>query len=173
MPQAHAVADDDLGHGRIEAAGQFDPLCVARTASDRIASSIVVAHAEGGRLELELARLDLGEVEDVVDDRQERFGRVAGRFEVLPLLARQLGVEHEIGHADDGVHRRADFVAHVGEERALGVAGGFGRLHRLPQGGFHLLAGGDVEADAEDRRLAVVLDDGGREVGPQLRPPVS
>ena len=135
-----------------------------------MASSIWSRHAEGGRLEVELARLDLGEVENVVDDRQQRFGRVAGRLEVLPLLARQLGVEHQIGHAEDGVHRRADFVAHVGEEGALGVAGGFGGLHRLPQGDFHLLALGDVDADAEDGRLAVVLDDGGREVGPHLVP---
>ena len=29
------------------------------------------------RFELELAGLDLGEVEDVVDDRQQRLGRLA------------------------------------------------------------------------------------------------
>ncbi len=31
----------------------------------------------------------------------------------------QVGVEQECGHADDAVHRRADLVAHVGEELAL------------------------------------------------------
>ena len=38
--------------------------------------------------------------------------------------------EREIGHADDGVHRRADLVAHVGEELALG---GRRRLGLLPR----------------------------------------
>ena len=35
----------------------------------------------------------------------------------------QLGVAQQAGHADDGVHRRADLVAHVGQERALGLVG--------------------------------------------------
>ena len=38
---------------------------------------------------------------------------VAGRARV---------VEQQLEHADDAVHRRADLVAHVGEERALGAA---------------------------------------------------
>ena len=33
-----------------------------------------VAEVESDRLELQLARLDLGEIEDVVDDRQQRVG---------------------------------------------------------------------------------------------------
>ena len=32
---------------------------------------------------------------------------------------RQLGVEQQAGHADDGVHRRPDLVAHRGQEGAL------------------------------------------------------
>ena len=39
-------------------------------------------------------------------------------FEVVALLRREPGLQREIGHADDGVHRRADLVAHVGEELA-------------------------------------------------------
>src|SRR5688572_7197822 len=34
-----------------------------------------VAHREGDRFQLQLARLDLGEVEDVVEDRQQRIRR--------------------------------------------------------------------------------------------------
>ena len=34
-----------------------------------------------------------------------------------------VGVERQLGHADDAVHRRADLVAHVGQEFALGPAG--------------------------------------------------
>ena len=36
------------------------------------------------------------------------------------------GVQEQLDHPDHAVERRADFVAHVGQEIALGVAGGFG-----------------------------------------------
>jgi hypothetical protein len=34
----------------------------------------------------------------------------------------------QVGHADDGVHRGADLVAHVGQEGALGLVGRLGGL---------------------------------------------
>ena len=44
----------------------------------------------------------------------------AGAF---ALLGAQGGIEQQIDHADDAVHRRADFVAHVREKFAFGLAG--------------------------------------------------
>ena len=41
-----------------------------------------------------------------------------------PAAVRQTGVQRQLGEADDGVHRRADFVAHVGQKGALGDVGG-------------------------------------------------
>ena len=47
------------------------------------------------------------------------------------------GLEREVGEADDGVHRRADLVAHVREEHGLhlrgllGLLGGFSQLFGL------------------------------------------
>ena len=40
--------------------------------------------------------------------------------EVVALLGVSRVCSASVGHADDGVQRRADLVAHVGEERALG-----------------------------------------------------
>ena len=75
------------------------------------------------RIELDLAGLDLREVEDVVDDRQERRPRS------LTCCSRRrcsgaeiVTVEEEIGEAEDRVQRRADLVAHGGEEVRLGLA---------------------------------------------------
>ncbi len=63
---------------------------------------------------------------------------------------RQVGVEQQPGHADDAVHRRADFVAHVGEEFRL-------EPHRLERDVARLRElGGDLFARADvalDRRL--------------------
>ena len=48
--------------------------------------------------------------------RQQGVAAAAHRLGEVALLGLQVGVEQQAGHADDGVHGRADFVAHVGEE---------------------------------------------------------
>ena len=53
-----------------------------------------------------------------------------GRGEVA-LLVVERRVEQQAAHADDGVHRRADLVAHGRQERALGLVGGLGGGARL------------------------------------------
>ena len=75
-----------------------------------------LAHVEVRRFELQPPRLDLREVQDVVDEPQERFGRGAHGLGETALLGGHLGVHQQVGHADHAVHRRADLVAHVGQE---------------------------------------------------------
>jgi hypothetical protein len=101
-------------------------------------------------LDAQAPRLDTGKVEDVVDDGQQRLGGGLDRLQVFALLASDLGVEKQIRHADDAVHRRADLVAHVGEEVALGPARRLGGLLRLEQLDLAQLALGDVAVGALD-----------------------
>ena len=84
--------------------------------------------SKGCVLQVQLAGLDLGEVEDVVDDRQQRVAAGADDLGELALLGAELGVEQQAAHADDAVHGRADLVAHGGQEGALGLVGGLGLL---------------------------------------------
>ena len=100
-------------------------------------------------LELELARLDLREVEDVVDDGEERIGCGADGLDEVRRLRVELLVEQQAGHTDDRVHRRTNLVAHAGQELALGATGRFGRRH-------HLFFVSDVERSADETaRLAI------------------
>jgi hypothetical protein len=55
---------------------------------------------------------------------------------LLGLLGCQAFAAQQPGHADDAVHRRADLVAHVGEEGALGLVGRFGGQLRFGQRDF-------------------------------------
>ncbi len=74
----------------------------------------------------ELARFDLRQVEDGVDDLEQM---IAGRFQLVEpprLFGGQAGLPDQVGHAVDGVERGADFVRHVGEEGTLGHVGGLG-----------------------------------------------
>ena len=102
-------------------------------------------------LELHLLGLDLGEVQDVADDGEQGLGARLDGLGVVPLLLVELGVQQQVDHADDAVHGRADLVAHVGEEGALGLAGrlSFDRqlvgaldgVLQLPVGGLGLVLG--------------------------------
>ncbi len=58
-------------------------------------------------------------------------------LDVVALLRRERRLQREMRQPDDRVHRRADLVAHVGEEhrlhlgRFLGFLFGFGQMHAL------------------------------------------
>ena len=81
--------------------------------------------------EIELAGLDFGEIEDFLDQREQRLaGRLHG-LRVGDLFGLQRGVEQEPGHAENAVERGADLMADHREEAALGAIGAF-RLAKLP-----------------------------------------
>jgi hypothetical protein len=46
------------------------------------------------------------------------------------LLLVERRAQQQFRHAEDAIHRRADFVAHVRHELALGLAGRFGKVSR-------------------------------------------
>ncbi len=104
-------------------------LLLARRVAERLAGR---AHQglelEVAELHLHLARLDPGKVEDAVQDPQQGL---AGFMDQLDAVApRRIGIvaEQDLRHAQDAVQRRADLVAHVGQEVALGPVGAL-RLH--------------------------------------------
>ena len=84
-----------------------------------------VTDGDGHFFQHKLAGLDLGEVQDVVDDAQQVSGRRVNLVQSVGLLGRYTFEAKEVGHAKDAVHGGADFVAHVGQEGALGDVGRF------------------------------------------------
>ena len=69
-----------------------------------------------------LPGLDLGEIEDVVDEAEEVLAVATDDLDVLGARGRrEILIEQEIAEAHDGGHRRADLVAHVRQELALGL----------------------------------------------------
>ena len=83
---------------------------------------------EIGHIQFQLAGLDFGEIENVVDDAQQVPPRTLDRFDKLPLLRGQLGFEQQFGHPQHAIHRGADFVAHRGQKLALRPAASLGSL---------------------------------------------
>jgi hypothetical protein len=108
------------------------------TSGEAVAMTSVdeLGQVEGLEEELHLARLDLGNVQHVVDQAEQVAGGVEHLVQILG--ARRLAVVggvllHDLAVADDGVERGAELVAHLGEEAALGLAGLLGVLHGLGQ----------------------------------------
>ena len=101
-------------------------------------------------VELKLAGLDLGQVQDVVEQRQQRVPRLqdgAGRLLALrPGHARLL---QQLRHAQDAVHGRADFMAHGRQEPALGHAGCLSPVACLQQVTLQLFAHGQRNLDGQ------------------------
>ncbi len=81
-------------------------------------------------LELDFSGFELGYVQDVVDDRKKRFAGVAHGVGVTVLLVRQRRIEQQPVHAQDAVHRRADFVTHRGQKFAFDFVRAFRRVAR-------------------------------------------
>ncbi len=79
-------------------------------------------HGELVAGERDLARLDLGEVEDVGQDPLQQPARRDDQLGELAALGRGLLAGQGLGDGDHPVQRGAQFMAHVGEEaRLLGV----------------------------------------------------
>ena len=105
---------------------------------------------EGAHLQRHLASVNLREIQNVVQQPQQRLGSSLGLVGVVQLAFGQGGVVQQPEHAQNCVHRGADLVAHVGQKLALGHGGFFsllfGELQRLLQ----ILVGRDVGADANE-----------------------
>ena len=79
-------------------------------------------------------------------------------------------VADHLREAEDGVERRAQLVAHVGQELGFGAVRLLGLVLGLGQRHLELVLVGDVEADAHDHG-DVAFGIGQRRVGPaQLAP---
>jgi hypothetical protein len=87
--------------------------------------------ARGAVISLDPPGLDLGQVEDVVDQGEQVL---AGRVDLLQVGQERLPADlfglllEELAVADYGVEGRAQLMAHVGDELAFGPAGGLGGI---------------------------------------------
>ena len=110
---------------------------------------------EGNRFELEMFRLDLRIVEDVIQDHEQRFGRRAHQLQRPALFGRQLGIEDQLHETQHRVHRSANLVAHVREERGAGAGDALGEVAGLAHHRFGafggLLAHRQARASRHDR----------------------
>ena len=132
LAQPPRIAEQRGRQRVVDLEAQVDALAVRAVREQRADVLDDVAGIAGNRVELDLARLALREVEDVVDHLQELHGGLLDRLREAPLTGREVGIEEQVGHPDHTVHRRPDLVAHVRQELALRSVRILGEIRRLP-----------------------------------------
>ena len=70
--------------------------------------------------------------------------------QIVPLLGGQFGLQGQVGHADDRIHRRPNFMAHPGEKVTFSPVGGFGSLLGDMEVGLVIFQLGDIVIGADD-----------------------
>ena len=115
-------------------------------------------HVERDRFKLEVLRLDLGIIENVIQDHQQRLGRRAHELQRAALLGRQLGIEDQLHEAEYRIHRSTDLVAHVREERRAGARDAFGEVAGIAHHRFRAFGG--LLAYRQTGRDLEVIDQG-------------
>ena len=93
LPQPTGVADEFVGHIRRDMHGQLQPLC-GRAGRQRVQCCAErFPQVERQLLQLQFAGFDLGEVENVVEHRQQRVGRRFDDVLVFALFGGEVGIE--------------------------------------------------------------------------------
>src|SRR5205814_10608938 len=111
---------------------------------------------ERRKLELHPSRLDLREIEDVVDQSQLVLAGRENVLEVVGLLlvdAAEQTLQEDLREADDRVERRSQLVRHVREELRLVPVGGSELLVEKPE-----LVAHPIDVAGERTELVAVLD---------------
>jgi len=130
LPQAQRVTLEVLGNLGGDVGQKLQTLIVCLLGGERGHGTDDFVQLEIGGFDIEFARLNLREIQNVVDDGQERGAGVVHLTDIIALLRRELGFEGEMREPDDGIHRRADFMTHVGEEHGLHLSGLLGLFLR-------------------------------------------
>src|SRR4051812_27354872 len=82
----------------------------------------------GRQLQFDPSGLDLGDIQNVVNQGEKAFSATVDDVQVFALLLGNIAVAQQTREAENGIQRRAQFVAHVAQEGALGAISGIGRI---------------------------------------------
>ncbi len=127
LAEATGIAHDRGRQFLVNAAEHLD-LLVGNLGPDHIAD--VMGGDFGVKVdgfELHVSGLDLGKIEDVVDETEQSLAAALDGQGTFLLFVVKIGNEQHIGKADDTVHRGSDLMTHGGEKFTFCDIGGLCR----------------------------------------------
>ena len=147
LPQTSHITDQPIRDVGLHLIEEFQSLAVCRDGERFHGLAQTGTQGKPTRIEFQLPRLDLREIQEIIDDPEEGFRRRFDEFEIFTLFHAQFRAKGQFCHAQDAVHWGTNFVADIGEKFTLAAVGGFRCLFRRLQGRFCLLALRDVPRD--------------------------
>ncbi len=116
LPDPGRVAGDHRRKIRRNQAGQFHAgRCILREQIGGVLDQ--PPKVERNALDLQMAGIELGHVENIVEQFDQHLARVVGDHQLLALLGTERAVQRERQHAQQTVEWRADFMTHVRQKR--------------------------------------------------------
>jgi len=117
------IADDGIAVFRIRPAGKPNLLFIDPHGHHIADIADHLPQAERNRFQRQLSGLDFGQIQNRIDDIEEVFPRRLEDADVFGLFFIQRSLLQHFRHADNGIHRRPDFMAHAGQKFRLRLAG--------------------------------------------------
>ena len=130
LAQPLGIAAEPAGHIRVYARGNFQAFGLGARryqlddTLDQLREIKIILR------QFQPPRLDLGEIQDFVDQRRQRPARRFDRVDIGYLLGVQRRVAQQVRHAQYAIQRGAEFVTDSRQKTRLGLAGGLGPLAR-------------------------------------------
>ncbi|MNC22537.1 hypothetical protein D3C75_705400 [compost metagenome] len=117
LPQPGLVSADQIGHIRRKLHNQLNTLelCLGLEQIHRLHHRGM--EVKGGIGEVKLAGFHFGKIQNIIEHPQQGVAAALNGFHIHPLLLVQLCAQKQIGHPDDAIQRRTDFMAH-GSQKA-------------------------------------------------------
>ena len=165
LPEAARITHEGMHYLLVARDDEFDILFRGRGRQKRCDILDRLDRIERRLPELQLAGIDLREVENVIDDGEQRIARFHHDVDEGLLPAVELGFGQEFGHAEYAIHRGADFMAHIGEEVGLRLVGGFAARKQHFKLGFAGLELGEI---GEHDHAAAITPEGRFQLDPGL-----
>ena len=116
LAQPQSVAQDRLRHVVVDLGPQFEPGAHRLRQDEPRAACSDVAKIDAFLHQRRIAGLDLRQIEDVVEQAHHRRARFGDHVQFLLLVGARMFGEQQVGKAKHAIHRRSDFVAHIGKE---------------------------------------------------------
>ena len=147
LPQLALIPDDPCRFGRRK--DQRDTLLARCRLQDAQDSGHARRQGKGLGHQQRLSGLQLRQIEDIIDDLQQRFARVQDGFDIGPLTGVQRRFAQKLGNADHAVHRGANFMAHIRQKLRLCLRCLFRSKAGTRQLGLAFLDPADVTLDRD------------------------
>ena len=124
LTQTQRVGNDDVLRDVLHTQGEGNAAHGGARADHAAQLLHLLREGNDAGVEHHPAAFDLGDIQNIVDQRQQVTARRGDLVQTVPHIASVVQMElGDLRHADDGVHRRADIVRHGGEEPRFCLVG--------------------------------------------------